>query len=166
HRPGARPRHITPLRARRRAPVAEADVLQPRPRRARPGAAADTGRGAAPARRRLVRRAGASLGEGGVTGALPVAILAAMPEEIRGLGARARVTRRLRIGRCGISVGRLEDVPVLIACTGDGAANAGAGAGALFDAFPVSRAVVVGVSGALSPALEPGRLLVATDVIE
>ena len=95
-----------------------------------------------------------------------VAILAAMEEEIGALRTRLRAARRMRVGRSDLVFGRLEGVPVLVARTGDGAENAARGAAVLFDRFPVRGAVVVGISGGLSPALEPGTLLAARDIIE
>ena len=95
-----------------------------------------------------------------------VAILAAMGEEIAGLRSRLRGPRRLRVERSDLVFGHLEDVPVLVARTGDGAENAARGAAVLFDRFPVRGAVVVGISGGLSPALEPCTVLAARDIIE
>lgn len=99
-------------------------------------------------------------------GAAAVAILAAMDEELAGVRALTRVTRRLRVGRCAIALGQMEGFPVLLACTGDGARNAERGAREVYDRFPVVGAVIVGVSGGLSPALEPGTVLAARDVVE
>ena len=95
-----------------------------------------------------------------------VAILAAMDEEIAGLRSRLQGARRLRVDRSDVLLGRLEGLPVLVARTGDGAGNAARGAAVLFDRFPVRGAVVIGISGGLSPALAPGTVLAARDIIE
>jgi adenosylhomocysteine nucleosidase len=98
--------------------------------------------------------------------AAPVAILAAMDEELAGVRGHAWMGQRLRVERCRVTVGRLEGVPVIVASTGDGPENAGHGARALLGKFPVRGLITVGVSGGLSPALEPGRLLAARDILE
>jgi adenosylhomocysteine nucleosidase len=95
-----------------------------------------------------------------------IAILAAMPEELAPLRAMTKETERLQIERCEVVVGRLEGREVILACTGDGAANAARGAAAVLDRFPVDAVVIVGVAGGLSPALETGRLLAASAVME
>ena len=99
-------------------------------------------------------------------GAAPVAILAAMDEELAEVRGRAWMGQSLRVDRCRVTVGRLEGVPVIMATTGDGPENAGQGARALLGRFPVGGLIAVGVSGGLSPALEPGRLLAARDILE
>jgi adenosylhomocysteine nucleosidase len=96
----------------------------------------------------------------------PIAVLAAMDEELAGVRGGAWTGRSLRVDRCRVAVGRFEGVPVILASTGDGPENAGRGARALFERFPVSGAIVVGVSGGLSPALAPGRVLAGRDVLE
>lgn len=63
-------------------------------------------------------------------------------------------------------VGKLAGRPALVAVTGDGAGNAGRGARALLDRFPVERLVVLGVSGALRPDLGKGRLLVGREIVD
>jgi adenosylhomocysteine nucleosidase len=96
----------------------------------------------------------------------PVAVLAAMDEELAGVRGGARMGRSLRLDRCRVTVGRFEGVPIVLASTGDGPENAVRGACALFERFPVSGAIVVGISGGLSPALAPGRVLAGRDILE
>jgi adenosylhomocysteine nucleosidase len=95
-----------------------------------------------------------------------VAILAALDRELAGLLARVEPIRKWREGRLRACFGRLAGMPVILASTGDGAANARKGARALLERFPVERVMVVGVAGALSPSLEPGRVLAAREVLE
>ena len=97
---------------------------------------------------------------------MTVAILAAMPEELAPLRAMTTEQERREVGGCEVILGRLDGRQVILACTGDGAANAARGAAAVLDRFPVSAVVIVGVAGGLSPALETGRLLAATVVME
>jgi len=80
-----------------------------------------------------------------------LAIVAAMPEEVAPL--RARLDR-----------GRLAGHPVDIAITGDGARNARAGAEALLRRGGFQSLLVLGVSGALTPDLASGDLIVAARV--
>jgi len=98
--------------------------------------------------------------------ATPVAVLAAMDEELAGVRGGSWMAQSLRVDRCRVTVGRFEGVPVVLASTGDGPENAARGARALFDRFPVRGAIVVGVSGGLSPALAPGRVLAGRDILE
>jgi adenosylhomocysteine nucleosidase len=95
-----------------------------------------------------------------------IAILAAMPEELAPLRAMTTGAESLDVTGCEAIRGRLEGREVILACTGDGAANAARGAAAVLDRFPVDAVVIVGVAGGLSPALETGRLLAATMVLE
>ncbi|HVV51639.1 MAG TPA: 5'-methylthioadenosine/S-adenosylhomocysteine nucleosidase, partial [Polyangia bacterium] len=85
---------------------------------------------------------------------MTIAIVAAMPEEIAPL--RARLVAPARTQRGGVSVerGRLAGREVTLAATGDGARNARAGVAELLAAAAPEALVVLGVSGALSPALE------------
>ncbi len=95
-----------------------------------------------------------------------VAILAALDRELARLRGRMSGIRKVREGSLRADVGRLAGVPVVLGSTGDGASNAARGARALLDRFPVAAVVIVGVSGALSPRLEAGSLLVAREVLE
>jgi len=95
-----------------------------------------------------------------------VLILAALPEEIAPLAREMKITRRVDAGRCRAALGRLQGVPVILATTGDGAANAARGVHDLFDRLPVGGMIIAGVAGALSPALAPGRVLIAREVVE
>jgi adenosylhomocysteine nucleosidase len=99
-------------------------------------------------------------------GAAPVAVLAAMDEELAGVRGGAWMGRSLRVERCRVTVGRFAGVPVVVASTGDGPENAARGARAVFERFPVSGAIVVGVSGGLSPSLAPGRVLAGRDILQ
>ena len=80
-----------------------------------------------------------------------IAIVAAMPEEVAPLQAR-------------LHGGRLDGREVKIAVTGDGALNARAGAEALLAGGPVRALLVLGVSGALTPALATADLVVGVRV--
>jgi adenosylhomocysteine nucleosidase len=95
-----------------------------------------------------------------------VAILAALDRELSGLRSRVAASGRWKEGPVRAVLGRLRGIPVILGSTGDGAANARRGARALLDRFPAGSVMVIGVAGALSPHLEPGRVLVAREVLE
>jgi nucleoside phosphorylase len=124
----------------------------------------------------------------------PIAVVAAMPEELAplrgrltgrvsddGLGAAA-VARggsrgpfegpffsrfvRSRAGGLEIERGWLNGRRVVLAATGDGAANARAGVGTLLASGPVAGLIVIGVAGALSAGLPSGALVVGSRVID
>jgi adenosylhomocysteine nucleosidase len=102
--------------------------------------------------------------EAGASGA--VAIVAALDRELAALRASTAVVRHWREGTVRAVLGRLAGIPVILARTGDGAGNAARGVELLLDRLPVGSVMVVGAAGALSPHLEPGRVLVAREVIE
>jgi adenosylhomocysteine nucleosidase len=94
------------------------------------------------------------------------AVVAAMPEEVAALRAALDDRRCLRRQRPEIVTGRLGRTPIVLAVTGDGERNARRGTEALLSALPMppNRLLVLGVSGALSPELETGELVVAERV--
>jgi adenosylhomocysteine nucleosidase len=98
-----------------------------------------------------------------------VALVAAMPEEVAVLRARLTEVRPLRLGDREAVGGRLDDTPVVLLVTGDGARNARQGLSLLLAAsegeWTISRLIVVGIAGALSPHLRPGALVVAERVV-
>lgn len=96
--------------------------------------------------------------------AAPVAVVAALPEEIAPLRAQASGVRRLPLARGRAWEGRLDGRRVIFACTGDGVANAEAGARALLERERIGRMIVLGVSGALSPALPPQGIVVGEEI--
>ena len=91
----------------------------------------------------------------------PVVVLAAMREELDGIRALATESR----GGPFVEA-RLAGRPVLFAATGDGADNATRVAGDLLRRHPVCGLIVAGTSGALSPSLAPGSLVVARRVLQ
>jgi nucleoside phosphorylase len=98
--------------------------------------------------------------------AQPIAVLAGMAEELAGVRGAIRLGRSARLNGCRATAGRLEGTPVVLASTGEGALNAGRGARSLFESFRVGGVIVVGVSGGLSPALRPGQVLAARDILD
>jgi len=94
------------------------------------------------------------------------AIVSAMPEETAAILARCAIDERRTVDGCRIAVGRLGRAPVVIAQTGEGRRLARAGLTALLDHYTVGQVIVVGVSGGLSPSLEPGTLIVGHDLYD
>lgn len=97
-------------------------------------------------------------------GESPVAIVAAMREELRPLLRRARPTRTLRVGSLEIQRGRLGATDALLARSGEGALQARLAAAALLEHFPASLLLVLGTAGGLEPGLERGVLVAAESV--
>jgi farnesyl-diphosphate farnesyltransferase len=93
-----------------------------------------------------------------------LAVIAAMPEEVSALRRRLTGGHTVEVGRTRVLLGALAGRPVAVAVVGDGAHNARRGTAELLAAMPVERALLVGVSGALTPDLEPGALVVARAV--
>jgi adenosylhomocysteine nucleosidase len=93
-----------------------------------------------------------------------VAIIAAMPEEVGALRRRMRDRRRVEAGPVPVHLGLLGACPVAVAVVGDGADRAGRGTAELLRALAIERALLIGVSGALTPGLHPAALVVARAV--
>jgi adenosylhomocysteine nucleosidase len=89
-----------------------------------------------------------------------------MPEELAPLRARLLAPTRSQSGALAVERGRLGGHDVALAATGDGARNARAGIAALLAAADGRVLVVLGVSGALSPALATADLVVASRVTD
>lgn len=96
----------------------------------------------------------------------PVLLLAALREELAALERATIVVRRHDVEGTAVVEGLLDGRPVLLAAVGDGATRALRGASAVLDAMPLSLAVVVGVSGALSPGLDPGSVVAAISILD
>jgi adenosylhomocysteine nucleosidase len=98
-----------------------------------------------------------------------VALVSAMAEEVAVLRSRLTEARPRRLGDREVVGGRLDDTPVVLLVTGDGARNARQGLSLLLAAsegeWTISRLIVVGIAGALSPHLRPGALVVAERVV-
>ncbi|HZL16176.1 MAG TPA: hypothetical protein VFG23_00395 [Polyangia bacterium] len=96
----------------------------------------------------------------------PIAVVAAMPEELAPLRGLLTGIVRSRAGGLEIERGWLNGRWVELAATGDGAANARAGIGTLLASGPVDGLLVIGVAGALSAGLPSGALVVGTRVVD
>jgi nucleoside phosphorylase len=92
----------------------------------------------------------------------PIAIVAAMREELGALLARAREARR---DTHGFHLARLGNVHVVLASTGDGARRARRGLAALCDVHRPGAVVGVGVAGALTLELSVFDVVVACRVV-
>ena len=93
-------------------------------------------------------------------------MVAAMREELAPLRGRLTGSLRSRAGGLEIERGWLNGRRVVLAATGDGAANARAGVGALLASAPADGLIVIGVSGALSAGLPSGALVVGARVMD
>lgn len=88
-------------------------------------------------------------------------IVAALPEEIGPLLARARHVRRAGRRAWRAEIGR---EPVCFATTGDGLERAGPGLETMLSKFPIRAVLGVGLAGALSPELAEGEIFAAREV--
>jgi adenosylhomocysteine nucleosidase len=95
---------------------------------------------------------------------LHTAVVAPLARELAPFLRRLEGRRNLRRDGRRWVVGSLAGEPVVAGVLGDGAIRAAAGAQALLDTFPLRRIVLVGVAGALDPALEVGQIVVAARV--
>ena len=95
-----------------------------------------------------------------------ILILAAMDEELQPLRGLTEISETVDVGRWTAYHGRLGHTPVILARTGEGRARAMTAAAALLDRFAPRLVVIVGIAGALSPALRPGDLVVADRVCD
>jgi nucleoside phosphorylase len=93
----------------------------------------------------------------------PVAIVSALPEEIRGLRSRLVAARPLSADGRTVA-GTIGDREVMLVVTGDGERNAREGIEAVLDRWPIERLIVIGVAGALTANLRPAALVVADEV--
>jgi adenosylhomocysteine nucleosidase len=92
------------------------------------------------------------------------AVVSALPRELAPLIGRTANRRKSRAGGRRVVRGTLGRADVVLMPTGDGRQAASEGLSALLAAFPVRRLIVVGIAGGLSPALDPGTILVAGEV--
>ncbi|MEZ5332041.1 MAG: hypothetical protein R2991_08280 [Thermoanaerobaculia bacterium] len=89
----------------------------------------------------------------------PTAIVAPLPEETTGVLRRLEDLRRTRRGEVAGQAGLLAGRPVVVASTGDGAANAQRSLEALVRAWSPRRILVLGVAGGLTEDLEIGQVV-------
>jgi adenosylhomocysteine nucleosidase len=100
------------------------------------------------------------LADGPLTG-----IVAAMEEEVIDLRARIVGARSTSLRSAHVTLGWLGGARVALAVTGDGERNARRGLAELLAAAPVSRIIVAGVAGGLSPTLQAGALVAVSRII-
>jgi adenosylhomocysteine nucleosidase len=93
-----------------------------------------------------------------------IAIVAALPEEVRPLRARLLGARRLPMEVPLAVRGVLAGQKVALVVTGDGERNARVGIEALLEHLAVERLLVIGVAGALTSDLHAGAVIVAAHV--
>jgi adenosylhomocysteine nucleosidase len=95
----------------------------------------------------------------------PIAVVAAMREELTGIRRRADGRyRRLEIdGAHAVLLGRR---PAILLATGEGSGNAAGATARLLARVPVAGVVVLGVAGALTSDLPLAGLLVGRDVVD
>lgn len=95
----------------------------------------------------------------------PVAIVAALPEELAGIARRVTGLRAERRGEVEGRVGLLGAMPVVLAVTGDGWRNAELGLRRVFTAFAPVRCLVAGLAGALTADFQVGDVVAARRIV-
>jgi len=94
----------------------------------------------------------------------PVAVVAAMAEELAGIKRRSTGSRgRLEVG--GAHRVTLGERQVVLSVLGEGPKNAAQATETLLGTIALSGVVIVGVAGGLTYDLQPGALLVAREVL-
>jgi len=91
----------------------------------------------------------------------PVAVVAALSEELRPLRHRLREAVAKQFGGYKVVTGRLGPAELALMVTGDGAQRARAGLAKLLDSREVGAVMAIGIAGGLSPDLEAGSLVLA-----
>lgn len=94
----------------------------------------------------------------------PVLIVAALAEELAALRERVLCREGKRLGALRVDSGMLEGRPVVLAVTGEGARNAERALPPLLVEARPRRLIAMGVAGGLSPGLERGAVLMASEV--
>lgn len=94
----------------------------------------------------------------------PIAIVAAMEDEIRPLQRHLDRPQKHLVGKQEIFAGELGRSRVVVVTTGDGANAATRGLTAVLESMEMRAIVVVGVAGALSPDLGKGSVVVCSQV--
>ncbi|HKB80413.1 MAG TPA: squalene/phytoene synthase family protein [Thermoanaerobaculia bacterium] len=90
---------------------------------------------------------------------MTVAIVTALPEELRALLRRAKIERRETTAGRAAYFGWLQGTPVVLMATGDAAGPAEASLRELLRRADVARIVGIGIAGALWPDLAPGEIV-------
>jgi adenosylhomocysteine nucleosidase len=98
--------------------------------------------------------------------AVPVAIVAAMQEELGALLAQMPDEQRVRIAGRDFWVGHLQGQPVVAVLSRIGKVAAAVTATVLLERFGVRAIVFTGVAGGLAPGVNVGDVVVATELLQ
>ncbi|MFM9925810.1 5'-methylthioadenosine/adenosylhomocysteine nucleosidase [Variovorax sp. H27-G14] len=96
----------------------------------------------------------------------PVAIVAAMHEELAALLAQMPDEQRVRVAGRDFWVGHLHDQPVVAVLSRIGKVAAAVTATVLLERFGVRAIVFTGVAGGLAPGVNVGDVVVATELLQ
>ncbi|MGF6349780.1 5'-methylthioadenosine/adenosylhomocysteine nucleosidase [Variovorax sp. W2I14] len=98
--------------------------------------------------------------------AVPIAIVAAMHEELKALLAQMPDEQRVRIAGRDFWVGHLHGQPVVAVLSRIGKVAAAVTATVLLERFGVRAIVFSGVAGGLAPGVNVGDVVVATELLQ
>ncbi|CAN5691442.1 5'-methylthioadenosine/adenosylhomocysteine nucleosidase [soil metagenome] len=96
---------------------------------------------------------------------MPIAVIAAMPEELAGLRSVAERLEPVAAHPFAVVRGRIEGVDVLLAECGIGKVNAAALTQALLGSG-AQRVIMTGVAGGVDPRLAVGDIVVSVDAVQ
>ncbi|QFZ82147.1 5'-methylthioadenosine/adenosylhomocysteine nucleosidase [Variovorax paradoxus] len=96
----------------------------------------------------------------------PIAIVAAMHEELSALLARMPDEQRVRVAGRDFWVGHLQGQPVVAVLSRIGKVAAAVTATVLLERFGVRAIVFTGVAGGLAPGVNVGDVVVATELLQ
>jgi len=113
-----------------------------------------------------VSDATATAATSGTHGAAPIAIVAAMHEELSALLAQMPDERRVHLAGRDFWVGHLEGQPVVAVLSRIGKVAAAITATVLLERFGVRAIVFTGVAGGLAPGVVVGDVVIATRLLQ
>jgi len=97
---------------------------------------------------------------------MTVGIICALEEELGRLLEDTIQQRRRTIGRLTYIEATLGDADLVACVSGVGKVNAAICATTMATVFAVSRLINIGVAGGLSPTVEPGAVILSTDLVQ
>ncbi len=96
----------------------------------------------------------------------PLAIVAAMHQELRALLALLDAPRRITLGGREFHLGSIHGAPVVLALSGIGKVAAATTAVLMLQTFEAERLVFTGVAGGLGDGVEVGDIVVASELLQ
>lgn len=96
----------------------------------------------------------------------PIAIMGAMQQELAGLKQALQGSHTIKLGSRQVTTGTWHGQPVVLALSHIGKVAAATTATALIERFDVTEIVFTGVAGGLTPGVNVGDMVVATEFLQ